>query len=201
VGLLINGLSSTADDWSRRQVPFHVRCHRVLRTADLDDAVHILTSEQRSCSANFLIGQPPARALDVETAPDRHRLLSWDGGWLAHTNHFLDPGALGVAELPPEARGGSEPLNSQHRLARFRQLISGRRLVSVPDLESFLRDHAGHPYSICRHPDPEISPSERCATVTSIILDLSGKTMRITDGPPCENEYEEIRLWSRDHTR
>ena len=39
LGLAINGLLSTADDWSRLEMPFHVRCYEILRRRSLPEAV------------------------------------------------------------------------------------------------------------------------------------------------------------------
>src|SRR5205823_1340688 len=76
LGLTINGLLTTSDDWSRRVTPFHVRCYEILRQRDLDSAVKIVTNQRRACSANFLIAQAPDRAVDIEAAPDTIREIS-----------------------------------------------------------------------------------------------------------------------------
>src|SRR5439155_12775577 len=70
LGLAINGLLSSADDWSRLELPFHVRCYEILRRRSLAEAVDVVAREKRSCSANFLIAQTPDLAVDLEAAPD-----------------------------------------------------------------------------------------------------------------------------------
>ena len=192
IGLTINGMLTTEDDWSRMQTPFHVRCHRILHCSDFDDAVAVVTGEDRSCAANYMISQAPDRVADIEAAPLTYRMIRPDGQSLVHTNHFLDPEALGVVE-PPKKR-----LNTYTRYDRMSRLLQGRinggKGVSAEDLRGFLRDHDGHPYSLCRHEAMQDPPAERYVTVTSVIMDLHDLTMAFTDGPPCGSEHETVGL-------
>ena len=189
LGLLINGMVATSDDWARQTLPFHARCRAILRSHCLDDAVAVVTGTDRPCAANYLIAQVPDRIVDIEAAPDRVRCWSDEAGCLCHTNHFLDPRALGVVE--PEIERGPD---SQLRLARMRYLLGTRRPLSRADLEAALRDREGEPDGICRYPDLTQPPEERYATVVSVIMDLHARTLWASDGPPDGNPYEEFRL-------
>lgn len=186
LGLAVNGLNTTDDDWSRLSKPFHVRCYEILRARDFDAAVGVVAGEDRACSTNFLIAQAPDRVTDVEAAPGSLRLLECDDGCLVHTNHFLEPDALGIVE-PPKKK-----LNTYDRLRRMRELLDGRQPIGLSDIQASLSDHQGHPDSICRHPDPQEPAHERYMTVTSVIVDLHARRVWISDGPPCENEFQEI---------
>ncbi|HLF27170.1 MAG TPA: C45 family peptidase [Anaerolineae bacterium] len=199
LGLAINGLNTTGDDWSRLSKPFHVRCYEILRARNFDAAVQVVTGARRACSTNFLIAQTPERVVDVEAAPDAVRLLDCERGCLVHTNHFLDPDALGVVE--PYA--ASTPRTTFHRLDRFRELLQVKRPLAIEDLQGYLRDHAGHPDSVCRHPHPAAPPHDRYRTVTSVVMDLHDRILHVSDGPPCENEYQTIKTSevSNRHTR
>jgi isopenicillin-N N-acyltransferase like protein len=189
LGLGINGLLSTSDDWSRLEKPFHVRCYEIVRTPRLEAALPIVTDRRRACSTNFLIGQAPDRCVDIEAAPDTTCAYYADGAALTHTNHFLEPTHLGVDEPQSERRP-----HSYTRLERMRALIDARRPLSVADVEACLRDHDNYPDSICRHYNPEDPPEEACVTVISAVMDLNTRTLSITNGPPCEHLYEEYRL-------
>ncbi len=189
LGLVINGLMSTADDWSRQVMPFHVRCYEILRRRHLGEAVAVVTDGLRSCSANYLIAQPPDRAIDIEAAPDAVRLLNPQGGALVHSNHFVDPSVLGVVEPEAERRP-----HSYTRHGRMAALLGARAAVAIADLEVTLRDHDNYPDGICRHAHPDDPPEEWCVTVTSAIMDLEELSLRLTDGPPCEHLYEESSI-------
>ncbi len=194
LGLLINGMVATSDDWSRQTLPFHARCRAILRSRCLDDAVAVVTGTARPCAANYLIAQTPDQIMDIEAAPDRVRCWPAEAGCLCHTNHFLDPRTLGVVE--PEIERGPD---SQDRLARMRHLLgddhpAGIRMLSRADLEAALRDRQGDPDGICRYSDLTQPPEERYATVVSVIMDLHTQTLWVSDGPPDANAYARFDL-------
>lgn len=196
IGLAVNGLVSDMDTWSRLKKPFHVRCWEVLASRTVDEAVRAVTGTKRACSANFLIagaGGSEPRVVDVEAAPETERLLSPAGGFLAHTNHFMDPGLLGIRE----PLGDDRP-STLHRLARAQEILRGfaerDARIRVDDLKAILRDHDGSPNCLCRHEDPARKPHERFETVVSAVLDIDAREMFVATGPPCENRYRRIAL-------
>jgi isopenicillin-N N-acyltransferase-like protein len=189
LGLAVNGLHTTDDDWSRLSKPFHVRCYEILRARALEAATQVVTGSERACSTNFLIAQIPDRVADIEAAPDQTRTLGPENGCLVHTNHFLDPDALGVVEPPRE---GSS--STHHRLDRLRELLAAKRPLGVEAIQGFLRDHKANPHSVCRHEDPDLPPGERYRTVTSVVMDLHTRELYLSDGPPCQGIYERITL-------
>jgi len=189
LGLTINGLLSSADDWSRLELPFHVRCYEILRRRSLREAADLIAAGKRACSANFLLAQTPDQAVDIESAPDSVRELAPEVGTLVHTNHFFEPGKLGITEPVSERRP-----HTYWRQTRMRAMLGARTLISVGDLEGALRDHADYPDGICRHENPEDPPEEWCITVTSAIMDLNDLSVRLSDGPPCEHAYEHFGL-------
>jgi isopenicillin-N N-acyltransferase-like protein len=127
--------------------------------------------------------------VNVEAAP-RGVLALWpEDGLLVHTNHFLDSEALCVTEPPSEREE-----HSIHRLKRAHELLREKCPLALDDLRECLRDHEGYPYGICRHIDEEELPHERYQTVVSVLMDLHTRTLWISDGPPCESAYQELRL-------
>jgi isopenicillin-N N-acyltransferase like protein len=55
-------------------------------------------------------------------------------------------------------------------------------------------DHAGAPYAICRHPDPNQPSAKRTMTVGAVLIDLDARVMHVANGPPCSNEYMAFSL-------
>ncbi len=189
LGLAINGLTSTGDDWSRMATPFHVRCWQILNQTDFESAVSVVTSEDRSCSTHFLIAQTPEHVAGLEAAPLVCHRLGLEDGVYSHANHFVDPEGIGVVEPPSPFRQFS-----YHRESRCRALMLQGEPVTTDQVLERLRDHDGHPNSVCRHPDPERGGSHTYQTVTSVLMDLDDGRMWISDGPPCEGEYQALRL-------
>nr|BAL56654.1 peptidase C45 acyl-coenzyme A:6-aminopenicillanic acid acyl-transferase [uncultured Acetothermia bacterium]BAL59323.1 peptidase C45 acyl-coenzyme A:6-aminopenicillanic acid acyl-transferase [Candidatus Acetothermum autotrophicum] len=190
LGLAINGLNSEHDNWAMLAKPFHVRCWEVLRCTDFDRAVRVVTEGERGVSANFLIAQAPDRVVDLETAPTGVATLFPQDGWLAHTNHFINPHAVGLTrEVQPSKRP-----STKQRLARVQQLLRACAQISLERAKEILRDHEDFPYSLCRHPDENFPPEERYASVVSVVMDLHDKTLMIASGPPCQHEYRVLKL-------
>lgn len=189
LGLAVNGLTSTSDDWSRLSKPFHVRCYEVLRQRQLEKAVFRLTGTSRACSANFLVAQAPDRMANLETAPNDVNVVPWQSGIVVHTNHFLDPAGIGISEPPNERRQ-----YSCARLDRMRSMLSSGRPISVQTVKGCLRDHRDAPAAICRHEDPDAPVGEQYRTVTSVVMDLNQQAMYVSDGPPCENRYQIVTM-------
>jgi isopenicillin-N N-acyltransferase-like protein len=188
IGLAINGLLSTDDDWARLKRPFHARCYAILRQRTLSDAVGVITAEDRSCSTNFLLAQAPANAVNVEAAPNGVAFSHCANGCLVHANHFVNPAALGIEERNVE----SNP-HSPRRHARLQHLLQAVP-VTEEALQAALRDHQDVPYSVCFHIDPAEAPEEHYESVVSVIMDLTRLTLASTDGPPCQSDYITYKL-------
>ncbi len=197
MGLAINGLISNRDDWERLRKPFHVRCSEILASRTLSQAISRVTRGERSCSANFLIGQQTklgtGKLVDIESAPEATGALYPENGILAHTNHFSNPEQLGVKQVLDEERK-----STLHRFARItrllRQMRSGNGKMSLTKAEEMLRDHDGKPESVCRHENSSLPADERYSTVVSVVMDLYTGQLRTTLGSPCEREYQTLRL-------
>ncbi|HSM55532.1 MAG TPA: C45 family peptidase [Candidatus Sulfomarinibacteraceae bacterium] len=188
VGLVINGITSTDDDWSRLGRPFHLRCYEALRQRSLQDARTAVMQNPVACSANFLIAQLPDRATNVEVAPAGVYEIPWQQGCLVHANHFVEPSRLGVHEPPDDRR-----LYSCRRQERLERLLA-QRPVLTSRLQTYLKDHTNAPRSICRHEEPSAPIDEQYRTVASIIIDLTEGILHASDGPPCDNDYEPVKL-------
>ncbi len=189
VGLAVNGMYSTADDWSRFQKPFHLRCYEVLRSKNIEEALGALAGTPRSCTANFILGHASSRAVDIELAPDSLRLIDPVGGVLVHANHLVDPKKTGV----------SEPENPRRHLSEFRhsrmeKLLNEQKPLNVDIVQKILKDHDHQPQSLCRHRDDSLPESQHTITKTAMIMDLEERKMWVTNGQPCKTEFEEFAL-------
>lgn len=190
LGLLINGLISLNDNWQTLNTPFHIRCHQILQQRSLDSAIRVITRERRACSANFVIASAEDGAVNIEAAPEEIAIAGCDDGFIVHTNHFIDPDALGVSE-PAEER-----IHTEHRYQRACQLMTTVGTVTAETIKAWLSDHDGYPNSICQHADPAVNSAEQYATVVSTLIDLDNGTMQVADGQPCQSEFTTLTLTS-----
>ena len=197
LGLLINGLVSNQDDSSRLSSPFHVRCWKVLRSSSIRQASSVLTGTERSCSANFILGQQgrngKGTVVDIECAPTTECTLRAQKGVIAHANHFLNASELGIEQVLDDER-----LSTLHRYDRIQAMLGEKvgdgRKLSLETAEEMLRDHDGKPESVCRHANPAFPRDDRYETVVSVIMDLAEKRLWATMGSPCQHEYQSLRL-------
>jgi len=199
LGLLINGIVSSKDDWARLKKPFHVRCWEILRSKTLGRATRIVSQGERNCSANFILGQQKTigngkgKVIDIESAPEAVCELGPDKGAVAHTNHFSNPKILGVKQVLDEER-----LSTLQRYRRIQRLLDGTvrmgEKLDLASVKSMLRDHFGKPESVCRHSNLKLPEYERYETVVSVIMDLSERKLWATMGSPCSTEYSPIKL-------
>jgi len=201
VGLLINGLLSNLDDWSRLGVPFHLRTSWMLRSRTFEEAVGHARGGVHACSANFLIARgggrrvqevAPEAVVNVETSPIGWFEIPLRDGTLAHANHFLQPERLGLWQPLREER--SSTYLRCDRMERLLAERTGRGLLAVEDLEDLLRDHDGAPDSICRHPNPKLPEDERSETAFAVLMDLDSLQMRYAGGPPCTFAFDSLAL-------
>ena len=218
LGLLVNGLMSNLDDWSRVGEPFHVKTWKVLCSENVDEALDVLRTKPHPCSANFLFAQHtdggsaqhtdgdldqhtdggsarPADSgkerpeiYDVEIYPGGEVIRETESEFFVHANHFLDPDAVGIWQ--PFRK---DCLTTFDRHARMQALLeaesSKEDQISEQFLESALRDHDKKPDSICRHRNPNLPESDQIRTVLSVIIDLTSRAMKVAPGPPCEESY------------
>ena len=137
----------------------------------------------------FQASQELHRVADIEAAPNQTRIISPEHGFLIHTNHFLDAEALGVVEPPRE--GWS---STHHRLERTRSLMGSGPPLDIGDIQGYLSDHEGYPHSVCCHENPDLPTGEHYLTVTSVVMDLQSRELHVSDGPPCQAEYQQLGL-------
>jgi len=191
IGVGISGLVSMDDDWSRPVKPTHLRCYEILRSSSFVEAQCIVSEGERACSTNFMIAAAPDQVVDFETAPHGVQMLTCVAGSMAHTNHFVDPDALGIKEPPSERRP-----HSYFRQELMTRLMESKRPLEISDLQAFLSNKEDYPDGICRYPNLEEPEADRVETIAGIIMDLESKQMWVADGHPDVNPFELYSLES-----
>jgi isopenicillin-N N-acyltransferase-like protein len=186
VGITGNSLVSDADNGSLPGTPWPIVRRRVLAHDCFATAVKEVFAAERSHSANHVIGDAEGFAVVLEATPPVVFTMCPESDVIAHSNHFLTPGAR--ARLV-DIQVGTSP-STLYRNRRVQEpLQANHGSITVADVKTVLWDHFGHPQSVCAHPGPTNS-----VTVSSHIADLTTRTMMISSGPPCENEYQTFQL-------
>ncbi len=159
------------------------------------DVTGTIIHSARSFSANYLVGtaEGDGDAINIEATPDTAYFLFPQNGLVVHSNHIkgAGPGYYGIM------RDGIQ--NSIYRDRRLEALLRKKTgHLEVEASQQALRDHFGHPYSICRHPDEKKRATEQWRTNASVIMDLTARAMWVAGGPPCQMEYSRYTFDARD---
>lgn len=181
IGACLNTLPAPS---RRYGVPHYFTLRGIYEATSLEGAVHAVERASRAIPANIMLATPQGPA-DLEvTLESVHVLRDEAAGGMGHANHCRHEELLPINEQFPEL------IQSHSRQRRIDQLLNLPR--PAPDLEEvkgLLRDHQGHPRSICRHAndDPQTG---RWETVFSVIIEPAARRMHVTRGTPCEHPYE-----------
>ncbi len=178
LGLFFNILGHRDD--APAGVPVHVLAAAVLGTAgSVAEALDVLRSAPISTSGAFTL-------LDTETAvcaelsPRGVAVLPQRGGFLPHTNHFLD-----ARNTPFEKPGLYDP-DSQDRLRLIESRLQSYPVpVQADDLVPFLHSDPGQP-QLCCVPTPGAVFGQRWATLATVQLEPEHRRARILAGTPRE---------------
>jgi isopenicillin-N N-acyltransferase-like protein len=76
------------------------------------------------------------------------------------------------------------------------KLIHQGQEMDVQSIHDCMSDHFSHPHSICAHVDENEDETLQLETRNSIVIELKARKMWVTEGAPCENDYQEVSLAS-----
>jgi isopenicillin-N N-acyltransferase-like protein len=187
IGLNANGLKSHPTEGLG--VPQAFIRRRVLEAPTITAALKVIFGVRQQIAANLLLTHRDGFAIDLETTPGRHGWMYPDDGVLVHGNHYQAflPAPLAATYRPgsPDSLYRAPRLAAALRPARDEQAPGGVRKV----IAAGLRDHFGHPDSVCCHPDRAEPEVDRWQTVSSSIVDLTTGDYLVAAGPPCRAEY------------
>jgi isopenicillin-N N-acyltransferase-like protein len=170
-------------------LPVHLVLRQMLACANLGQAIREAYRLPRGGAANVLVAHAKGDILDLELTAARADFLYADAGWLVHANHFES------ARLRSGDTGVATSMSTLARAARARRLMSADLgSISLHTLRAILADHAYGAYAICRHADPDEPPLQQTATLASIIMDLSERTLYLAAGQPCQEGYQAYHL-------
>lgn len=193
------GLNLLASDRNSRTpgVPVHIMLREVLRQPRLSAAIKVALQADREGSANVLLASSEHDAIDLELVSDDFAHHLPENGVITHANHFQT--RRGWKDL--YVANAAFSLLRDYRLRR--NLNDYGRGLTPTTLQEVLSDHSSYPDSVCRHVDPGVVAEEQVATLCSLIIDTTGRLVRVYSGNPCEaisHDYSFDKLFNATHS-
>jgi isopenicillin-N N-acyltransferase-like protein len=185
MGVCLNTLPAPS---RRLGVPHYFVVRSVIEADSLASAVAAVRRAERAIPANIMMITPQGPA-DLEVTVDGVEVVGDDGrGWVTHTNHCRHPALRRINASFPEL------IQSHARQERIEALLGAEAgAPSAARVQQALRDHQGHPRSICRHANDD-PPYGFWQTVFSVVIEPEARSMHISRGTPCTHPYETYRL-------
>jgi isopenicillin-N N-acyltransferase-like protein len=173
--------------------PMGIPVHLILRgllelCTTVEDAEALLGDSPTSGSSAVTVVDAAGGGAVFELSPSGYARIDPRNGFLAHTNHFVDPG-LGDGEASELDLDGSK--------ARL-ELLEMARPETLEEAQELLCDHGGSPESLCRHATPSaIEGMPAAATIVSVASETAHGRFHVAAGHPCSHAfhtYEVARL-------
>ena len=180
---------SVYPDDARIGVPRIFVSRAVLAARTPAQAIRACLNRRRAAGYNHLIVHESGEMYNVEVSAGEFDVIYGIDGLLVHTNHYLSP-RMQIVE-----KNSHELIDSRVRYNRATRLMGSRTgRLTERDFRAILSDHVNHPQSICNHINLDEELLDRGQTIASLMINLSGRTMLVAWGPPCEARYFSFQL-------
>ena len=158
---------------------------KVLTSKTFREAVSAAENKNRMSSYNNMIADIQGNLISVEASATELAKIHPNNNVIIHTNHYtIDK--MRKFEDHPFLDQSISRLNQATHLAK--NIFDRKKSLSVESIKTILSDHQNYPDSICKHSGSSTGDE----TLASTIINLSKKTMLVSSGNPCENEYKEF---------
>jgi isopenicillin-N N-acyltransferase-like protein len=192
IGLNAAGIAQCCDSVypndSRIGIPRIVASRAVLGSNSPADAIRHMLVAHRAAGYNHLLAHESGELYSIEVSARRFAILYGHDGYLAHTNHYLDP-TMQTVEYEAD-----ELISTRVRYFRALRLLRQTGQHTIRTLQAIQRDHVNFPSSICNHTEEDTDPLDREKTINSIVMDLTARVIHIAWGNPCQNPYHTFHL-------
>jgi isopenicillin-N N-acyltransferase-like protein len=164
-------------------VPHYFILRQMYDATSLEHAAAVLSSAHRAIPVNIMMTTPQGPA-NLEATVDAVRILMpVNSRCVTHTNHCVHP------DFEHINADFAELIQSRPRKNRIDELLRRAHTPDSEQVKNALRDHSGHPTSICRHENPD--PNHGFwTTVFSIVIQPTLRQMQVSRGTPCDHPFE-----------
>ncbi|MEP6817011.1 MAG: C45 family peptidase [Marmoricola sp.] len=178
VGVMVNMLHHASDDDDDVAIPVHLLSRRILTHATSYDEAAAMCHEVAVCASTSLTVLDPGGGETVELFPGGPGVLRPSDGLLVRTNHFVSEegrvGCLTFADYP----------STRIRYDWLHKALRAHAPTSPHDVVKAM-DHHDPAGGVCRHPDADLPPWDRTATLATVVVEPGVPRLRARPGGPC----------------
>jgi isopenicillin-N N-acyltransferase-like protein len=192
LGVLINKLFS----WRVKPgVPYPMLVREFLQQSSFSLAIGSIVAADRISSMNYLVANKH-EIVDIETTADDCAFLYPRKGKMFHSNHYVSERLLSQDAMLRLIQLDRAKANTYVRYAHFKRVfdsIDSSDKVGIDKLYEISRSHEDYPLGICHHSYVRW-PEGSGRTIAVILLRPELGEIQLTDGPPCECDFESYFL-------
>jgi isopenicillin-N N-acyltransferase-like protein len=173
-------------------VPAYPLLRLMMEQEDATKAVDLLKSKKRASPFNYMVSDAAGGAYNIEAGPTSLTAVPMGSRWYVHTNHCqCEP--MRKFDAYTRVTGSGETLS---RYNRMREMLADARPgeMSLDGAFNLLKDHAGYPDSICRHPRLQSPAEGRMKSVGAVFSRQGESGLWVAQGNPCESSLAYIPL-------
>ena len=183
--------------------PLSMALQEMLETCKTtDEAVKFIVKAKRGGhDAVLTLADAEGDIKTVEITSSHSAISESAGGQVINTNHYktnemqkheIPSNAVYFGKgVPKEIVGVRVHESSEQRLKRAQELLKGKEKVDEGKITAVLRDHGENNepslFTICRH-------GTDASTIRSVIFYPNKRSMKVSYGKPCKNQYDEFRF-------
>jgi len=151
------------------------------------DALELITSVEHVGGGSIVLADKDGNMASVELGHGRVYVDKGKDGFVAHTNHYLDPELAKFATRTP-----SDPMaaSSFRRLDKIKaDPKCHKKVVDLRSLSDLLKSHDTVDKALCRH-----GVDGDSLTISSVMFCCQTQELYFCPGLPCENDWQVYKL-------
>ncbi|NQU58571.1 MAG: hypothetical protein HQ513_15185 [Rhodospirillales bacterium] len=156
-------------------------------TGSVEDALQFINRVEHVGGGSIVLADKQGDMASVELGHGKIHVDRGIGGFVAHTNHYLDPGlALFATRTPHDPMSAS----SFGRLKKINgDPMRRNNNVQLNEVADLLTSHEDQDQSLCRH-----GIDGDALTISSVIFACQKRELYYCPGLPCENDWQVYTL-------
>lgn len=179
-------------------VPIHLGLRSILDSNSLHEAMAKIQDGQMASAANFMIGYSEGihkgLGLHIEVSPFGIEVTNEEPEYGVHTNHICSPEIAMKVGDGNSLRYSDSEIRKRRAEQLIRHAIKHDTNINEETFKKWLSDTFNSPNSINHYINHQVPSHRHIETVFSIIMNLTEKTLFISDGMPAHTGFDQYSI-------